>query len=510
MPRSATHVIKHWLSDIRNFSKLVIKLPLRQYQLKPADAILQSVPHGQDLTFAVLLCRQAGKNELSAQLEAYLLNLYRRRGGGIVKGSPTFKPQTINSILRLTDRLTNPWNRNEYRRREGYIVQLGNARAFFFSADPASNVVGATASLLLEGDEVQDIEQAKWDKDFTPMGASTNVTTVFYGTAWTSNTFLAQSIAFLQQQQAKDGIKRVFQVTADEVEQEVPDYGAFVKTQVARLGRNHPLVKTQFYLETIDGSGGLFPPARRALMRGDHRRRHAPDPGHRYAILVDVAGEDEIEGSQLDRMMLANPRRDATAITIVDLTLPQNAPQDAPGARQRVYRTVDRQIHLGTRHTALYAKIVALAQHWHAPWIIVDATGVGAGLASFLVRALGNRVTPVEFSPNVKSDLGWDFLAIVETGRYRDYLPDQAPDTRQFWYEVEACQYEIGTGPGKRMKWGCWEAPAYDGLVARGHDDLLVSAALVAILDKRQWPGTGESGVVERGDLLDDIDSGDW
>jgi hypothetical protein len=51
-----------------------------------------------------------------------------------------------------------------------------------------------------------------------------------------------------------------------------------------------------------------------------------------------------------------------------------------------------------------------------------------------------------------------------------------------------------------------WGTPAYDGLIARGHDDILVSAALVAILDKQQWRGTGESGVVERGDVLEEID----
>ena len=516
MPLSPATIIKHWLSDIRNFSGQVIKLPLRQYQLRPADAILDSVLHGKGLTFAVMMSRQAGKNELSAQLEAYLLNLYRRRGGGIVKGSPTFKPQTVNSILRLSDRLNNSWNRKEFRRREGYIIQLGNSRAFFFSADPASKVVGATASLLLEGDEVQDIAPAKWDKDFTPMGASTYVTTVLYGTAWTSTTFLAQSVAFLKQQQAKDGIRRVFEVTADEVGKEVPAYGTFVKNQIARLGRKHPLVRTQFFLETIDGSGGLFPPARRALMFGDHRRRSGPEPGHRYAILVDVAGEDEIEGSQLDRMMLANPRRDATAITIVDVELARHgsalptAYQTAPEPRRRMYRVMDRQIHLGTRHTALYAKIVGLAEHWHAAWIVVDATGVGAGLSSFLVRTLGERVTPVEFSANVKSDIGWDFLAIVETGRYRDYIDDQAADTRQFWYEVESCQYEISTGPGKRMKWGVWESPAYDGLVARGHDDLLISAALITALDKLDVPGAAVGDVVHTTDPLQDIDRAQW
>jgi hypothetical protein len=98
---------------------------------------------------------------------------------------------------------------------------------------------------------------------------------------------------------------------------------------------------------------------------------------------------------------------------------------------------------------------------------------------------------------------------VVEAGRYRDYVEDAGPDTRQFWYEVEHCQHEIRRGPGQAMRWGVWESPAYDGLIARGHDDLLVSAALVVVLDKQQWPATGESGVVEPEDVLDDIDAGD-
>jgi len=168
--------IAAWLSSPYKFSQLVTRLPLRGYQVEPARAILDSILHGRGDSFAVMMCRQAGKNELSAQLEAYIMNLYQRKGGGLVKASPTFKPQTVNSILRLCDRLENPWNRGHWRRREGYIVQLGKARCFFFSADPASQVVGGTASLLLECDEAQDVRETKWDKDFEPMTASTNAT----------------------------------------------------------------------------------------------------------------------------------------------------------------------------------------------------------------------------------------------------------------------------------------------------------------------------------------------
>ena len=229
-----------WLSDLKGFSTLVTHKPLRSYQLEPASAILDAVLTGRGDTFAVMMSRQAGKNELSGQLEAYLLNLYQRQGGQIVKASPTFKPQTINSILRLTDRLDNPWNKRRYRRREGYMVELGKARCLFFSADPSANVVGATADLLLEGDEAQSIQPHKWSKDFRPMGASTNVTTVLWGTAWTSDTLLAQTIQYLARLEAQDGRRRVFKYAIDRVAAEVPAYGQYVQGEIERLGRNHP------------------------------------------------------------------------------------------------------------------------------------------------------------------------------------------------------------------------------------------------------------------------------
>jgi hypothetical protein len=147
------------------------------------------------------------------------------------------------------------------------------------------------------------------------------------------------------------------------------------------------------------------------------------------------------------------------------------------------------------------------------------------GLASFLEKALERTqcaVVPVVFSPKTKSGLGWAFLGAVETGRYRDYIVSYGdadsegdamigePDTRQFWHEVERCQYEVLPGPGERIRWGVWESPAYDGAIAHGHDDLLVSAALCAILDQQVWPGTGTAEIIHRTDPLQEIDHGTW
>ena len=390
----------------------------------------------------------------------------------------------------------------------------GNARALFFSADPAANVVGATADLLLEGDEAQDINAGKWSKDFKPMGASTNVTTILWGTAWTSSTLLAQTIALLAKQHARDSIQRVFLADADVVGHEVPNYAAYVKSEVDRLGRQHPLIKTQYYLEEIDSEGKYLDPDRIALMHGTHARQRQPTPSHRYAFLVDVAGEDEEAGDAITRAMLSNPKRDATTLTVVEIELASN--------RLPVYRTVNRYLWLGTPHTALHQTIMALFSLWHPVFVIVDASGVGAGLCSFLRRSIdhdpslnvtpGQQVIPVQFTSSIKTYIGWNFLGIVGTGRYQDYVPDGEPDTRQFWYEVGECDKIVGTGPNAPLKWGVWASPRYDGLIAYGHDDLLIGAALTAILEQHipALFGTGASAAIAQPDPMEEIDDAAW
>ena len=49
------------------------------------------------------------------------------------------------------------------------------------------------------------------------MAASTNATTVLYGTAWTERTLLAQTIESLRRQEAQDGQRRVFTVPWEQV-----------------------------------------------------------------------------------------------------------------------------------------------------------------------------------------------------------------------------------------------------------------------------------------------------
>ena len=138
----------------------------------------------------------------------------------------------------------------------------------------------------------------------------------------------------------------------------------------------------------------------------------------------------------------------------------------------------------GARHTALHATIVDLAREvWRASAVVVDATGVGAGLASFLAASLGRRpaipTIPFVFSAATKSALGWDLLALIDSGRLKEYADDGDALTRLYWDQLRATTYETLAGPGKLLR---WSVP-----MARGHDDLVVSMALAAILDGVDW-----------------------
>jgi hypothetical protein len=468
---------------------------LRAYQVDPALAIVQSVVDGKGGQFAVMFSRQSGKDEMLAQIVAYLLMMHCVSGGSVVLAAPTFHPQATLMRDRLYDRLRTSFSPPELQLRQGYVVQLGNASARFLSASPQANQRGQTASLMLVANEAQDIDPAVWDSVFTPMGAATNATTLFLGTAWRRDTLLARQIGWLSQLDREDGKTRVWKVDWEEVARFVPAYGAYVERQIAQFGRNHPAIKTEYFLEEIDDAGSLFPAHRLAHLRGDHPRRHAAELGKQYALLIDVAGEDEqpVEQGAFD----PNARRDSTAITVVEIGRAEES--DTPfldgwtgselelRSRLPVYRVVDRLALTGARTVKVHRRVVDLATNvWKASAVVVDATGVGAGMASYLQASLGERrkpirVVPFVFSAATKSRLGWDFTDLIDTGRFKEYVDDslagtpEAKVTAEYWRQLREVTFRTSLGPGKAMQ---WSVPA-----GRGHDDLVMSAALVVALE---------------------------
>ena len=472
-------------------------MKLRPYQQEVAKAVMDSVQNGKGLTFSVEIARQGGKNELSAHLEVLLLTLYIARGGNLVKCSPTFKPQTVISMQRLKERLDEFGFDGICHTQMGYIIQLGNARAIFLSAELSSSVVGHTADILLEIDESQDINKEKYTKEFRPMGSATNVTTVHYGTTWDDSALLEEIKQTNLELEKMDGIRRHFRYDWQEVGKYNPDYLKFVQAEQQRLGENHPLFRTQYALLPISSGGGFLSRQQIALMQGRHQRLFQPEGRKTYVAGIDLAGEREQEmslrglsraqrgNSMKQSLWIATPSarndsnrirndrergQDSTVITIAEVASRPLPNKGEHGVGLPLLDIVEHYQWTGIPHSQLYPQMVDILKKWNCGRIVVDATGIGQPIASFLMAQLGSKVIPFTFTQKSKSDMGFNFLSLVNCGRLKLYKQDGSPEYQELMFELERAKAQYR--PNQTMNF--YVDPQ------EGHDDFLMSLALVA------------------------------
>ncbi len=433
---------------------------LRPYQQEAGRAVLDSVHNKRGRTITIEMARQGGKNELSAQIELLLLGLHADTGGDVIKCAPTFRPQLVLSSRRLWQRITQAALLHAAQLEQAAIT-LGQARVLFLSAASGASVVGHTASLLLEVDEAQDVETEKFDRDFRPMAAAANATTVLYGTAWDDTTLLERTKQANLEAERRDGVRRHFEYDWETVAEHNPSYAAYVEAERARLGETHPMFLTQYCLQPIAGGGRLLSPSQRAQLAGTHERLPAPVAGETYIAGLDLAGGDDEQAQQ------ASPHRDATVLTIGRVVYADAA---AFVSEPRV-EIVEHCAWTGEPHDVLLARLVDLLKNvWRVQRVAVDATGLGETIARLLTTALTSaNVIALKFTPESKSKLGFDLLAAINGGRLKTYRGDGSAEHRQFWREAELAR--VAYRANRTMNF--YVDPA------DGHDDYITSAALL-------------------------------
>jgi hypothetical protein len=439
---------------------------LRPYQREAGRAILRSVREGLGHTITIEIARQGGKNELSAQVETLLLAAASRRGAAsdAIKCAPTFQPQLAMSMRRLWLRLGQA-GLGPIARREPNAIVAGQARVLFLSAERGAHVVGHTASLLLEVDEAQDVDIDKFDREFRPMAATANATTVYYGTAWDETTLLERAKQANLEAERRDGVRRHFEYDWQVVARHNPAYAAYVESERRRLGDTHPLFLTQYCLQPIAGGGRLFTAAQRAQLAGAHERLRAPVAGEDYAAGLDLAGGDADAPTGAEAASGAG--HDATVLTVGRLVYP---PTGALVAEPRV-EIIEHYAWTGVPHETLLPQLIDLLRNvWRVHRVGVDATGLGETAARLLAAALGgSRVDAVKFTAESKSQLGFGLLAAVNGGRLKAYRGDESPEHGEFWRQAERARHTYRANSTMNF----YVDPA------EGHDDYLVSAALL-------------------------------
>lgn len=468
--------------DMGLFSRDAVGVPLHPYQIGWANYVMQVVGERRNEIIVVEMPRQSGKNETSAQLEVAILARHGKLGGDIVKAAPTWKPQIVNSKLRFDARSGMAARRLPFLRFKptmGYIYSCGRASISFLSAGPEASVVGATASLLMEVDEAQDVDKAKFEKDFSPMRASTAAPVVAYGTTWTDDTLLE---SFKQEVSEGRSAGRCFRILPETVAEANPAYGDFVDSEIRRKGRDHPLIKTQYFLEPLPRMGRLLNDQKLRLMVGSHARSEARSGEAQIVAGLDFAGADESAGEMIG--LSTGSERDSVALSIgrVDWI------NVADGVAEPVLRLLDRYEWVNVRpeslHTTLYQ---ILWEKWRVNRVHCDGTGIGATSTAFLAAALNKgateRVHAVVFDGALVSHtrLAFRYIAAVNGSRLLDYQPgfdvvevahQDAPNThdphRHIWWQRGHAKLEAK--PGKKVKVYVPEN--------EGHDDLMIADML--------------------------------
>ena len=422
---------------------------LRKYQRATAESLLHSMGREPGSTFTVMFPRQAGKNEVSAAVIAALLEKAAWKGGSVVICAPTLYPQATISLERTRSLMGKvmgllPHSYANYGLHES-TLRLGKASAIFLSGSPQAHVAGHTASLAIIADEAQDLDRDWFNRQFRPMAATTNASTLMFGTPWDGSTLLEEAVQRNREKDARrhrhDSVRLHHEVGWREVARSLPAYGRYVRAERERLGASHPLFLSQYELVAAEDAGRLLNGQQLASLTGTHPQLSGPQSGERYVGGLDFGGDGE--------------DADATVLTVARVV----------AGRCEV---VAHQAWRSAAYLRMQSGVIEAVRNWRMQRISADATGMGAPIIAQLESALGPRVVErVVFGAHSKSELGYALLAAVNGARLALHNGESDAHLVRCLTELRECRSGFRQN---RQLW--WEAP--NG----GHDDYVASLAL--------------------------------
>lgn len=510
--------------NLRESWRLLRKNDPFDYQIQVADAILYSCLNGLGWYFVVQITRQAGKNEISAFLQHYLL-LYGWYFGVPVSGvkfAPVYKPQIQASMDRLEGAptldsgglagsvITSGQAKVDgqpckYSKSDGYKFHIGPPRDSnkwaFLSINPTANVASQTAYTLLEGDESQDIDADKWERDAQPMGSFNNATTVLWGVAWTKDSFIyrGELMAHDMEDRLEKELgyrpKLVFKIDAYAViASGNTNYKKAFDNQVARLGMDHIAIQTQYLLKAVDAIGRFFSAEGVARMySGGFEMQVEPVKGHKYIWACDVAGQEE-ETTDVEASVGIH-KRDALTFIVGDLL------RDGTVVPICLYQWV------GKQHSKVRDMLPKIIRYWGAIGGVCDGTGIGEPLAYHLKELFDRNndglVEAYKFKAagdESKSKLGYLAYDFNHNDLIKVPKAPEDPDQLELWKELR-WQVEHLTREAKRQQTINFYVPANAEPRKPGHvphDDLVMALFLLMRAARNIDPNTGKATAFDR------------
>ena len=178
--------------------------------------------------------------------------------------------------------------------------------------------------------------------------------------------------------------------------------------------------------------------------------------------------------------------------------------EDPDGAARPVWQTVARRYYRNVPGQQQEAAIAREIEFWQPARVILDHSGLGCMLSEGLSRRFRTLCFAYDITAAVKTRMAWGFLAMVDTGRWKEYeadpmlvtelssfvpgrdrcevIQDPAMLQQMFFRELRACRMEP-TLNAQVVRWGVPDGTR-DGLNGRLiHDDLVMSAALCVLTE---------------------------
>lgn len=435
----------------------VSQRPLRGPQAEIISRLEKIVMAHEGDVATILSSRQTGKNETSAVMHRRHLwrNQYCDTSRIWIRTAPTYKPQIVNSKKRLREilQLNNSSDKIKYPtfhgqkliKEEGYIWRVGNASVEFISSGPQSNVVGGTANECLDMDEAHKIDQAKFDEDFAPMTANTSAATLLWGVAADG----LDVIEYYRQKNIEDGRKDLNLFYPADIWMEIhPPYAKHVEKRINALGKDHPIMKTQYWLQPVSAEGRFLQPKhQRALFSGDHPRLNKPKPGVRYEMLVDIAASNE-DNTDNDMEGQDDTTTDSTVIWIYEVSDVVCSNGVFP-----IIRLVNLYWVTGASLEAQEEEIKEQIIYWNAEKVTIDAVGVGRQIAESMQSHFGDLVVNMYTASNISVSADcFDLQARLNYNSVLMFQDDESPEYAEFKRQVEWTRYQSKKGLMKLVK----------------------------------------------------------
>jgi len=391
--------------------------PLREYQTPFARRFIESVIIGDGDTITALFSRQSGKSETVSDVVATLMiflpvlaqrypDLLGKFNEGVWVGAFAPVDEQADTLYgRIVARLTSERaeeiladpeinDRLVGRGREVKLKRLGSL-VRKTTAHPRAKIEGRTYHIILL-DEAQDADEKVVNKSISPMGASTNATSVWTGTpTYVKGVFYRQIQA--NKRRANRRGARISHYEADwrRVAKSNANYRKFVSKEMLRIGEDSDEFKLSYRLMWLLDQG---------MLTTSERMDQLADPSmqvvhayHRSPVLVGI-----------------DPARkqDSTVVTVCWVNW--QYPDEFGQYEHRVLSWLDLG---GLGWEEQYFRIVEFLANYNVMAIGIDSGGVGDVVASRL-RVLMPGVEIIDMKSDRTSQSGrWKhLLALMNSG----------------------------------------------------------------------------------------------